>query len=82
MRRLLSLCTAIASILLASCSASMPRRDTPPPEIPTLVVASCPWPPIPPLTTGTFGETTEALVQVLAVYRECLTSMGMKVHPP
>lgn len=58
---------AIASILLTSCSASMPPS---PDENPSpLVVASCPD--LTPLADGSFGATTLKLIDVAGQYRKC-----------
>lgn len=58
---------AIASILLTSCSASMPPL---PDESPSpLVVASCPD--LTPLSDPSFGATTLKLIDVAGQYRKC-----------
>ena len=73
------LCTLLVCTLLTSCSASMTRSATawePPP----LVVAACPKPP--PLTDPSFGGTTQALVQLAILYRQCRAAMGLDKPPP
>lgn len=59
---------ATASILLSSCSASMPRSPAPAGPSP-LVVASCPE--LTPLDDPSFGATTLKLTEVAGQYREC-----------
>ena len=69
-----SLFIATVSILLVSCSASMP------PLVPSanpspLVVASCPPPA--PLLDPSFGATTEKLIELATLYRQCRAALAL-----
>lgn len=68
MKSLRNLCTAIASIVLSSCSASMPPSLASESRKVLLVVA-CPE--LTPLSDPSFGATTLKLMQVAGQYREC-----------
>ena len=56
-----------ASIVLTGCGGSMPPL---PGEVSPLVVANCPAS-LGILESGTFGETTNKLVEIAGVYYKC-----------